>query len=371
MAKQLRPRRGSTDANASLTGALGEVTVDTTKHTLRVHDGSTKGGTELARVADIPTKVSQLSNDAGYLKSHQDISNLATKTELSSGLSGYLPLTGGSLTGTLQVRNIKCENYTNKNFDFINSHDSQGAGWYLSGDDHVSGNWEKIWTSGNLNKVSVLSNDAGYLTSHQSLANCYKITGGALNSGAQISRATYGTSWINGRNAALVRQTSAPGDAWGPIGSCKVTSGSWDFGCLQNSFYFSYATDTNFNAGTNATTLQLIITPTGVSIAGTCSVSGALYGATVKATSDKNLKTDFSEVKYDLSSLKAYRYKFKEGEDKEYHVGLIAQEVQEIIPEAVSKVDDHLVLDYNSVVAALVAKVNDLQKQIDELKESK
>lgn len=34
-------------------------------------------------VLDIPTKVSELENDSGYLTSHQDISNLVTKTELS------------------------------------------------------------------------------------------------------------------------------------------------------------------------------------------------------------------------------------------------------------------------------------------------
>lgn len=41
---------------------------------------------DYALKSDIPTKVSQLTNDAGYLTQHQDISNLATKTELSDGL---------------------------------------------------------------------------------------------------------------------------------------------------------------------------------------------------------------------------------------------------------------------------------------------
>ena len=35
-------------------------------------------------VLDIPTKVSELENDSGYLTSHQDISNLATKAELEN-----------------------------------------------------------------------------------------------------------------------------------------------------------------------------------------------------------------------------------------------------------------------------------------------
>ena len=37
-----------------------------------------------AKSSAIPTKVSQLQNDENYLKEHQDISGLATKTELES-----------------------------------------------------------------------------------------------------------------------------------------------------------------------------------------------------------------------------------------------------------------------------------------------
>ena len=44
----LQLRRGTTAEHSSFTGALGEVTVNTTKDTLVVHDGSTAGGFELA-----------------------------------------------------------------------------------------------------------------------------------------------------------------------------------------------------------------------------------------------------------------------------------------------------------------------------------
>lgn len=42
---------------------------------------------DYALKSNIPTKVSQLDNDEGYLTQHQDISNLATKSELTSGLA--------------------------------------------------------------------------------------------------------------------------------------------------------------------------------------------------------------------------------------------------------------------------------------------
>ena len=44
MAKQLQLRRGTTVQNDAFTGAVGELTMDTQKKQLRVHDGSTQGG---------------------------------------------------------------------------------------------------------------------------------------------------------------------------------------------------------------------------------------------------------------------------------------------------------------------------------------
>ena len=49
MAKLLKLRRGTTSQHSSFTGAEGEVTVDTSKDTAVVHDGSQAGGRPLAR----------------------------------------------------------------------------------------------------------------------------------------------------------------------------------------------------------------------------------------------------------------------------------------------------------------------------------
>lgn len=48
MPKQVKLRRGTTAQHSSFTGALGEVTVDTSKKTLVVHDGATVGGFPLS-----------------------------------------------------------------------------------------------------------------------------------------------------------------------------------------------------------------------------------------------------------------------------------------------------------------------------------
>jgi hypothetical protein len=49
MTKQVQFRRGTTAQHATFTGALAEVTVDTDKKTLIVHDGTTAGGSVIAK----------------------------------------------------------------------------------------------------------------------------------------------------------------------------------------------------------------------------------------------------------------------------------------------------------------------------------
>jgi hypothetical protein len=75
MSKLLQLRGGTTSEHSSFTGALRETTVDTTKDTLVVHDGSTAGGFALARE-----------------------SALTTTTALANAA---LPKSGGALTGAL------------------------------------------------------------------------------------------------------------------------------------------------------------------------------------------------------------------------------------------------------------------------------
>lgn len=97
---------------------------------------------------------------------------------------------------------------------------------------------------------------------------------------------------------------------------------------------------------------------------GTFSV--AVKAPSFQATSDRRLKEGLTKKHYDLSSLSAYRYNFVGNEEK--HVGLVAQEVEKIIPEAVTEdKDGYKSLDYNAVVAALVDEVNRLKARVAEL----
>jgi hypothetical protein len=58
MATALRLRRGTTSQHSTFTGLEGEVTVDTTKDTVVVHNGSTAGGFPLAKFSEVVSKTS-------------------------------------------------------------------------------------------------------------------------------------------------------------------------------------------------------------------------------------------------------------------------------------------------------------------------
>jgi hypothetical protein len=61
MATQIQYRRGTNAQNAAFTGALAEITVDTTNGTLRVHDAITPGGSNIATVSYVTAQISSLS----------------------------------------------------------------------------------------------------------------------------------------------------------------------------------------------------------------------------------------------------------------------------------------------------------------------
>ena len=64
MAKLLKLRRGTTSQHSSFTGAEGEVTVDTDKETLVVHNGSSAAGFPLARESALTSKADLASPDS-------------------------------------------------------------------------------------------------------------------------------------------------------------------------------------------------------------------------------------------------------------------------------------------------------------------
>lgn len=89
------------------------------------------------------------------------------------------------------------------------------------------------------------------------------LSGGTMSSsGAQIQRPGSSVTWINGRANAFIRISSYSG--YNSIYSLKTTDGDWSCGVYSNNrLFWTYCTDTNYNAGTNSTTSQMSLTPEG------------------------------------------------------------------------------------------------------------
>lgn len=91
----------------------------------------------------------------------------------------------------------------------------------------------------------------------------------------------------------------------------------------------------------------------------------------INLTSDKRLKEDIKPICDALNkilTLKGYTYKFK---DEDYlSAGLLAQEVQAVLPEAVTKGDNgYLSLNYSAVIALLVNALSEQEAKLSDHEE--
>jgi hypothetical protein len=91
MATALKLRRGTTAQHASFTGLEAELTIDTTKDTAVVHDGSTAGGFPLARESATIAKTSATGSAAlpSGTTAQRDGSPAAGYIRFNSTLNSY------------------------------------------------------------------------------------------------------------------------------------------------------------------------------------------------------------------------------------------------------------------------------------------
>ena len=116
MAQQVQFRRGTTAQHGTFTGALGEVTVDVTKKTAVVHDGSTLGGIPLAQEDAILTSLQVRdgtnAREALIYNTYTDASNYERAAIGFSTLSNTLTIDTEALgTGTVRGISVGSETF--------------------------------------------------------------------------------------------------------------------------------------------------------------------------------------------------------------------------------------------------------------------
>ena len=117
MAKRLQLRGGTTSQHSSFTGAIREVTVDTDKDTLVVHDGSTAGGHPLATATNFKsTGIDDNSNALAITIDSSEHTHFGLTSSPSAGQGGVSILNYGTIqTSRTATGNLTHHEYYNPN----------------------------------------------------------------------------------------------------------------------------------------------------------------------------------------------------------------------------------------------------------------
>jgi len=99
-------------------------------------------------------------------------------------------------------------------------------------------------------------------------------------------------------------------------------------------------------------------------------VTGSLYN-----TSDMRLKDNIIEISKakmdDLFTLNPVIFNYKNDKTKKIHYGVLAQDVERVFPELVEdNMSGYKTVNYQELLPLMLAKMKNMQEQIDELKKN-
>ena len=375
MSKRLQLRGGTTTEHASFTGAVREVTVDTTKDTLVVHDGSTVGGNALSTAADVAAAIAAidltaaiatvidaapeslntlnelaaaLGDDANYAATTTTAIG-AAQTQADLGVTNAataqgtanaaLPKAGGTMTGGL----VSSSDITVGNA-YISSAFSQFTGLRVPNNGYIG-------TPTTVNALQIQTNG------NIALAGSIQASGNISTSAAGV------TKWYQPSNSGNPEFYLGASDTE-RFGIQTVYDGG-----TQNLSTVSFFTQTASGASNKADmkfscdgTLRLTLNDAGATVAGDILASG-----NVTAYSDERLKSSVETIPDALSKVLNVRGVTFDM-NAERGTGVIAQELEKVLPEAVFDNEDGMKsVAYGNVVGLLIEAIKEQQTQIETL----
>ena len=269
--RTLQLRRGTQSENNAFAGALGEVTVDTTRKTLVVHDGSTPGGSALATLASPslsgnPTAPTQSPGN--------DSTRLATTAFVQAAIAGFTP-------GATNSDDIT-EGTSHLYFTVPRARAAISVGGSLS---YVGG----VISYSTPTNISSFTNDVGYLTS-ASIKTEISATGDInYDAGTGVISYTESVNSVNGLTGPVVLTSDNIAEGT----SNKYASSSTVRGYLSSGTGLSYSGGafslTNTSVTVNTKTLSLL---TGGSV--TLSTDDVSEGSTNKYATSTTVRGYFS-----------------------------------------------------------------------------
>lgn len=339
MSKQLKLRRGTTAQHSTFTGAEGEVTVDTTKDTLVVHDGATAGGKPLLTEAN-PSYTGTLTGGTGVV-------NLGSG-QLYKDASGNVGIGTSSPASTLDVggqTNIEVRVQTTA------SATAGDASLLLIGGRNTDAQIGRVrfynnTTGSNIELARIQSSREG-ANDAANLQFFTRLTGGSIAERARIDQT----------GNLLVGKTSTD----------TTSGGLW----LYSNLTYGRINFVKSTASGTAATPATVFYYNGNSIGGiNCTSTATAYST----SSDYRLKHNIQPMQNALAivaQLKPVTYKWN-ADDSESQ-GFIAHELQAVVPECVTGEKDAVDADGNPkyqgidtsfLVATLTAAIQEQQATI-------
>lgn len=100
-------------------------------------------------------------------------------------------------------------------------------------------------------------------------------------------------------------------------------------------------------------------------------VSGIVTCVDINSTSDENLKDNIKTFENALDIIQDIRgVRFEWKEDNRPSIGVVAQEIENILPELVTDTTPKTV-NYNGIIGVLIEAIKELKLEIDELKKNR
>jgi len=290
--------------------------------------------------------ISGFNNDSGFT------TNTGTVTSVSggNGLTGTVTTSGSLAVGAGTLIDVTAD-AVNVDLSELATSTTDGDGDFFVVVDSV--NAQRKLTKGNIN-ISGFNNDAGYTS------NTGDITGVTAGSGLTGGGASGSVTLNVGAGTGI------------DVAADSISVDVSDF--MSNGSNNRVLTAT----GTDAMNAEANMTFDGSTLAVTGAIT-ATGDVTAFSTSDKNLKQNIVNIDNSLdkvSKLNGVYYNWtKEALEKNAHlkdekeVGVIAQDVEAVLPELVATREDGTkAVRYERLCAVLIESIKELKKEIEEIK---
>ena len=421
MAKLLKLRRGTTTQHGSFTGAEGEVTVDTDKETLVVHDGSTAGGHPVAAedMANVSSAsiAGRLGTDsiavgkiaAGTLPSDVKIAdanisgNLTIESaDIVDGTLATADIATGAVTGAKLAAGAVSE--AGKIANSIITGAKIGSGTIAAGNLATDSVTTVKITDSNVTTAKIaddavtqakmadnaigssqLANNAVYTAAIQdSAVATAKLANNAatlakiqdVQSGSILGRQASGAgdlqelgaanirAMINVEDGATADQTTSEILALINSSNIYTSTGVFGIGASNN---IDFTVDNRMGIHINGSEEFRFEAD------GDFHADGDVYAFSTTISSDENLKKDItivSDAVTKVEALKGVTFKWKKNDADS--AGVIAQDVEKVLPEVVRSVNDpdgntYKAVNYAGLTSILIEAVKDLSARVKAL----